>query len=72
MASSRIITTHIREMLQESQRLAEAADGKYVEDVLNADGRQPITAGDALSRAANLALHASAELRDEVDVGHGW
>lgn len=65
----RVGTEHIRAMLWEAQRLAEAAHGAL------AGGPVPRRheALSVLRRAEGLALHAAAELRDEVDrTEWGW
>jgi ribosomal protein S15P/S13E len=56
-----VITKHIVRMLVESQRLAIEAPA--------ADHQQAMA---MLERAANLAEHAAAELRSEVQESLGW
>jgi len=64
MTSHRVKTAHIRKMLREAEKLAKhAEEGSLTGDYDPSDG---------LARAANLAEHAAAELRDELFQTQGW
>lgn len=69
-----VITRHIRVMLTEAQRLALAADSlEGVDHEYLIAAAAPMNSRFAmLERAAGLAEHAAAELRDEMAKLSGW
>lgn len=70
-------TTHIRTMLALAIELAEKVDGLEVTDQAldvppEANRMGVPTAAECLAFAADLCLHAAAELRMEYAAKHGW